>query len=191
MVDKLSVTTQKKQLRKKFLQQRQHLPQSQWHSKSENICQHLLTSSLVQEAQVILAYWSFRQEPDLSYLYRHYQCLWGLPRCHQHNLCWHQWRWGEILTPGNYGVSEPLATAPLIHPDQVDLILVPALACDTNGYRLGYGGGYYDRMLSNLIWQDIPTIGIIFDFAYVSELVREEWDQSLDYVCTDQGLSRC
>ena len=62
------------------------------------------------------------------------------------------------------------------------------MACDQKGYRLGYGGGFYDRLLCQKPWQDIPTMGIIFDFAYVDELPTEEWDQPLDYICTEKGI---
>lgn len=184
----LSTASQKKQLRKQFLRQRQQLSPSEWHSKSKQICQHLLASSLIKKADLILAYCSFKQEPNLNYLFQHHQGLWGLPRCEQKNLIWHQWQWGDDLTQGKYGINQSLSSAPLINPSQVDLILIPALACDHQGYRLGYGAGYYDRMLASPSWQNIPTIGIVFDFAYVTKLIRDKWDQPLNYVCTEIGM---
>ena len=57
---------------------------------------------------------------------------------------------------------EPDARSPLVDPEKVSLILVPCVACDVNGYRLGYGGGFYDRMLGSDRWANKTTIGIVF-----------------------------
>lgn len=71
----------------------------------------------------------------------------------------------------------------------VDLILVPAVACDRHGYRLGYGGGFYDRMLSLNEWTTPPTVGIVFDFAYLPQLPIDRWDKPLQAVCTETGFT--
>jgi 5-formyltetrahydrofolate cyclo-ligase len=83
---------------------------------------------------------------------------------------------------------EPLPTAPLINAEDVDLILVPSVACDRLGYRLGYGGGFYDRLLTNSAWSTKKTIGITFDFACLPRLPIDAWDRPLTAVCTEAGL---
>jgi 5-formyltetrahydrofolate cyclo-ligase len=83
---------------------------------------------------------------------------------------------------------EPLPNSPTLQPVEVDLILVPAVACDYQGYRLGYGGGYYDRLLSSPEWASKPTIGVLFDFAYLPQLPTDTWDIQLHGVCTETGL---
>ena len=191
MKKKLTSLT-KNQLRQKILQVRQSMSAEDWREKSDRICSHLQASPLFEQAKTVLAYVSFRQEPDLSRLFaetsKEGTKIWGFPRCVEKSLIWHQWKPGELLQTGAYGIWEPHADLPIISPLEVDLILVPSVACDQRGYRLGYGGGYYDRMLSSAEWQSIPTLGILFDYAYLTELPIEHWDQPLMGICTEEGL---
>lgn len=91
---------------------------------------------------------------------------------------------------GHYGILEPDPALPQLLAENIDLLLVPAVAIDRGGYRLGYGGGYYDRLRADPCWRQIPTIGIVFDFAYVDSLPIDPWDLPLDAVCTELGLTR-
>jgi 5-formyltetrahydrofolate cyclo-ligase len=104
-------------------------------------------------------------------------------------LSWHQWspRAEIALTAGAYGIMEPSADAPVLAAGQVDLILVPSVACDQQGYRLGYGGGYYDRLLSLPEWANQTTIGIVFEAARVVNLPIDPWDRPLKNICTEAG----
>jgi 5-formyltetrahydrofolate cyclo-ligase len=89
-----------------------------------------------------------------------------------------------------YGILEPDPTLPQLLVENVDLLLVPAVAIDGRGYRLGYGGGYYDRLRADPHWRKIPTIGIVFDFAYIDAVPIDPWDLPLDAACTELGLTR-
>lgn len=177
----------KKQLRKKILDKRKSLTKSEWQTQSDRICHQLQSFSLFNQAETILAYFSIRQEPDLSPLFATKK-KWGFSRCINEFLVWHSWQLGEQLQQGLYNIQEPLINAPLIQPQEVDLILVPTVACDGQKYRLGYGGGFYDRMLSDEQWQNKTTIGIVFDFAYLAQLPVDPWDIKLDYVCTETAI---
>lgn len=179
---------EKPELRRNIIKQRLSLSQDEWREKSQDICTNISNSKLFNKAKIVLAYFSFRQEPDLSYLFSDNTKRWGFPRCIDKSLNWHFWEPQNQLITGKYGINEPHPDAPKINPNQVDLILVPCVACDYQGYRLGYGGGYYDRLLSSPDWQSIPTIGIVFDFAYLSQIPVENWDKKLDYVCTNTKL---
>ena len=177
----------KKQLRRHFLQQRQALSETEWQEKSQQICEKLSQNSLFESAKTILSYFSIHREPDLNSLLS-FNKNWGFSRCVGKTLVWHCWQPGETLQTGNYGILEPVANAPLIVPKTVDLILIPALACDRQGYRLGYGGGYYDRLFAEPVWKNIPKIGIIFGFAQVEKLPVDNWDIPLSGFCTEKAL---
>lgn len=167
---------------------RESISVEEWKENSSRICTHLKSSPLFTQAQTILAYFSFRQEPHLSSLFTDTKHRWGFPRCVGRSLLWHTWKPGEHLQMGAYDIFEPCPDAPPIAPVEVDLILVPSIACDVRKYRLGYGGGYYDRLLSSEEWASKPTIGILFEFAYLPQLPIETWDKPLQGVCTETGL---
>ncbi|WP_107670926.1 5-formyltetrahydrofolate cyclo-ligase [Cyanothece sp. BG0011] len=177
----------KKQLRKRLTEERKNLSKLDWINKSKNICETLEKYPLFQQSKTILAYLSIRQEPDLTSLFST-EHNWGFPRCVKKSLSWHSWQPQDPLIPGKYGILEPSAEAPILTPDTVDLILVPAVACDYNGYRLGYGGGFYDRLLNSPQWSSIPTVGIIFEFALLPHLPCEPWDQKLQAICTENKI---
>jgi len=177
----------KVQLRRQLLKQRRSLPPKLWQENSDRLCQNLITLPIFQSAKTILGYFSLYQEPDLSALFR-YSVTWGFPRCVGQNLAWHRWSVGDSLQTGPYGIAEPEANSPQLSPSEIDLILVPAVACDRRGYRLGYGGGYYDRLFADPLWANIPTIGIIFEFAYLSVLPVEPWDMTVSLICTENRV---
>lgn len=179
----------KKKLRKEIITKRENLSELEWQKKSENICKNLRNNQLFKQAKTVLAYFPIRQEPDLASLFSTKK-NWGFPRCVNKDLIWHSWQPEDPLIPGKYGILEPSPNAPIMSPENVDLILVPAVACDYNGYRLGYGGGFYDRLLNSPQWRSIPTVGIVFEYALLSQLPCEPWDQKLTAICTEhQTLS--
>ncbi|NJM76806.1 MAG: 5-formyltetrahydrofolate cyclo-ligase [Acaryochloridaceae cyanobacterium RU_4_10] len=182
----------KKVLRQTLLQQRKELSDRDWTEKSKAICENIAQTECFRKAKTVLAYFSVRQEPDLSYLWTldaASKC-WGLSRCVGKTLVWHQYNphLPKQVQPGAYGILEPLPTLPLVKPDSVDLILVPAVACDRRGFRLGYGGGFYDRLLAQPEWADKPTIGIVFEFALLNQLDADPWDRPMRSVCTENGF---
>ncbi len=198
----------KAELRRSLLKKRQSMPVEEWREKSDRICTQLLSSPLFTQAKTVLAYFSFRQEPDLSPLFTggqnalkfagknifpatslHPTKIWGFPRCVGNDLSWHVCTPNDSVNVGTYGIPEPHPDAPSIDHAQVDLILVPCVACEYKGYRLGYGGGYYDRLLASPEWASKPTIGIVFDFAYLQQLPIEPWDKPLDTVCTESEFN--
>jgi 5-formyltetrahydrofolate cyclo-ligase len=183
------VNTDKSILRRQLLQQRRELAPELWREWSDRICIQLQNCPQFKRSNTILGYQSCNQEPDLSYLFSNSAKQWGLPRCVGKDLFWHCWQPQAPLVTGAYGILEPSPQLPQLEPDMVDLMLVPAVAIDQSGYRLGYGGGYYDRLRANPLWQKVPTIGITFNFACVEILPIDPWDIRLDAVCTELELN--
>ena len=93
------------------------------------------------------------------------------------------------LLPGPFGLSEPSAQALRADLRLVDAVVVPAVAFDRLGMRLGYGGGYYDRLLPGLR-ADCPRIGLAFDEQIVAELPAEHHDAAVDVVVTPTRVIR-
>jgi 5-formyltetrahydrofolate cyclo-ligase len=92
---------------------------------------------------------------------------------------------GARLVRGVLGIREP-AEAMAVDPAEVDLALVPGVAFDRAGHRLGRGGGYYDRLLPRLT--RATTCGLAFREQVLPALDPAPWDVALDYVCTEDGL---
>jgi len=91
---------------------------------------------------------------------------------------------GAALAPGAFGIHEPLAHWPSVQPD---VLLVPLLAFDARGHRLGYGGGFYDRTLERL---PARTIGIAYAGQEVSSLPAQAHDMALEAILTEAGFRR-
>lgn len=97
-----------------------------------------------------------------------------------------RWRPGEAMEPGAHGTWHPAATAATVVPD---VLLVPLLAFDRGGHRLGYGGGYYDRTLEALRRQrQITAVGLAYAAQEVSEVPADHRDQRLDWIVTEKEM---
>jgi 5-formyltetrahydrofolate cyclo-ligase len=104
-------------------------------------------------------------------------------------LVFRAWESGDPLEARMWGIREPAADRPALEPD---LLLVPLLAFDAAGWRLGYGGGYYDRSLAGLrARKPAVAIGLAFDEQRVDAVPHSDYDQRLDWVLTPRGPHRC
>ncbi len=99
------------------------------------------------------------------------------------------WAPGDELATTTWGIREPLDSAPEVDPD---VVLVPLLAFDVTGFRLGYGGGFYDRTLSQLRRKkSIVAVGIAYDEQKVDAVPHSDYDERLDWVLTPSGPMQC
>jgi len=94
-------------------------------------------------------------------------------------------REGELEESG-MGFMQPAAGAPRVADDEVDLVLIPALAADERGYRIGWGKGFYDRLLPSL--SRAVRVALIFDFQLVAEVPDTPGDERVDYIVTDDRV---
>ncbi|MBK9079344.1 MAG: 5-formyltetrahydrofolate cyclo-ligase [Hyphomicrobium sp.] len=99
------------------------------------------------------------------------------------------WTPGDAMDAAAWGIAEPLPDKPEVEPD---IVLTPLLAFDANGFRLGYGGGFYDRTLAKLrAKKPVVAVGVAYDEQRVDAVPVESYDQRLDWVLTPSGPLRC
>lgn len=142
-----------------------------------------------RSATRILVYLAFGGEPDLSTLLNdHSKSFYttrtedaGEPALTLHRLD------PDALERHRFGFLQPFAAAGPVHPDGIELALVPGLAFDVRGARLGFGMGYYDRLLG-VLDQDAPRVGVAPSALIVPELPSEEHDVPMTHIVTENGV---
>jgi 5-formyltetrahydrofolate cyclo-ligase len=184
-------------VRKKILALRQKLSPWEVQEKSLKIFRKLIEREDYNKSSNIMLYMPFRGEVDTMPIICH--CLENskkviipIAQKESKTLLLSELKAPEKeLAPGTYGILEPLPQ--FIRPfpkENLDLILVPAVAFDLKGFRLGYGAGYYDRFLASLPAK-VLTIGMAFELQIVEEIPVEATDLPVDYVITENQFINC
>ena len=93
----------------------------------------------------------------------------------------------DLVTTASFGILEPAGRAPLILPEEIDFAVVPCLACDKRGFRLGHGGGYYDRYLENAKFAQAL---LCHSAQIVDRLPADAWDIAIRLIVTEQQILR-
>ena len=161
---------------------------------SRRICENILASCLLDDADTVLLYSAKGSEADvtslLDVLIKEEKTV-CFPRCiDSENMVFHKVSELSQLKEGYFGVKEPDISLPIIKREDMEknsLCLVPALAFDEKGYRLGYGKGYYDRFLSGFRGK---TAGIAFDGCLANNLPKDAHDKKTDYIITESQVKR-
>lgn len=138
---------------------------------------------------VVSGFWPLAEELDLRPLLETLSlrgCRVVLPAMtgKDRPLVFRDWKPGDELVPAGFGTLEPAASREARAPD---LLLVPLLAFDRHGYRLGYGGGFYDRSLAELrAVKTVTAVGVAFSTLEVDTVPRNANDQPLDWIVTER-----
>ena len=182
------ITEQKRRLRKECRQIRQELGEPFRTQASQSICNQIEQWPIFQKARVVLSYMPLKSEVDLRpLLEKHPGKTWVLPRIlseENHSMSFHPYDPQRlILHP--LGMAEPQADLPVVAPEQIELVLTPGLAFDRQGWRLGYGGGYYDRFLQAF---GGVSLGVTFNALLREELPRNQNDIRMHWVVSEKGL---
>jgi len=181
-----AVRLAKRALRARCRQVRDELGADCREQASERICKRIEQWDTFRSAKVALTYLPMRGEVDLRTLLDECpQIQWAIPRVVETpvpHLLFHAYQ-PDHLVLHRFGMLEPDPAAPLIIPDQADLILVPGLAYTRSGYRLGYGGGYYDRLLA--LPGRAATLGICYQALLLDEIPRGPHDVPVGSLVTE------
>jgi 5-formyltetrahydrofolate cyclo-ligase len=153
-----------------------------------DLCERVMGALVLPEGCVVSAYWPISSEIDprplMHRLHEDGHAI-ALPvvMARGRPLLFRAWRTGDPLEPAGLGTREPTTDKPELEPR---ILIVPMLAFDRAGYRLGYGGGFYDRTLYGLRQRGkVLAVGVAYAAQELAEVPRGGDDQPLDWVVTE------
>ena len=156
---------------------------------SQEMCRHILGSDMYKNARVIGGYVPLAHEADITSVLQdalEKGKMLALPLCRESSLMtMHRVAALDELVPGRYGISSPQDDAAIIPIEDIDLLLVPLEGIDNAGFRLGKGGGYYDRLLAGA---NITTLGCALTWQWVTLVPRDSWDHPLSACADAHGI---
>ncbi len=189
-----TIDSEKKILRNKILQARQSLSISKRARDSRRIIEKILTNSIFTNAQNIFCYLSLDDEvsthdfiKDASKNKRIF-----LPRICDGVMVPTLYTGHENLVLGKFGILEPqCANMPLVYPE-IDMAIVPGVAFDRAGNRLGMGKGFYDRFLKSYKFDSpIITVALAFDIQVVDKVPTDDYDVPVSFLVTPNEFFTC
>ncbi len=145
----------------------------------------LITLPEYKKSKNICTYYSFRDEVITENYFEDKTKNWFIPKMDGENLAVCPYDENKIEIH-KYNIKEPKTTP--INPEIIDLIIVPALAADKNGYRIGYGKGYYDRLLKKI--PNTKKIIILFSDLLFDNIFPDSHDEKCDIIITDEKIHR-
>ena len=192
-------SSDRSRLRAELRARRRALPPQERASASRQFALILQRSQQLRPGRRIAVYIAHDSEADPSAivrLARRNRCELYLPAIcdyRRRRMEFRRYSIGARLRPNRYGIGEPERdAAPRIAVQRLDLVLVPLVAVDPRGTRMGTGAGFYDRCLQHLragrSWRRPKLIGVGYEFQRVAQLAARAWDVPLDALLTEKGL---
>ena len=169
----------KKVLREKYKVIRNNIIDKK--EKDNNILENLIT---ILNKDKIMFYYSIKGEPNIENIVNIENKKFYLPYCEQNNLVVREYD-KYCLVEDDKGIISSF----LVTNDNVDIVIVPAIACNYKGYRLGYGFSYYDRFFVDK--PNIIKICVVYEDCLITEDFQDEWDIPFDYIVTEKRVIRC
>lgn len=178
---------EKDKIREKLLSERHKLRKSDVSGKSKSIYKRLVNFSEIKTSKRILVYLAINSEVDTKRLI-HFLISSGkelfVPAFDNNRWLISKFSGFDNLEKGPYGILQPVDKS-RVESKVIDVAIVPGIAFDKDGVRLGYGKGVYDRLLKN--FKGIK-IALAYDFQIVEKLPQEEHDLSVDFIISQQRL---
>ncbi len=183
--------TWRKHLRRELLAHRQALPADHIHALRLSVDRHLEHGFPGLARGVVAFCWPIRNEYDARHLMRRLRergATTALPVVLAPNspLIFREWHPGVVMSLGKLDIPYPKAGSELTP----DTVLLPMNAFDRGGYRLGYGGGFFDRTLEALKNRRPLVIGVAYEAGAIETIYPQPWDIPVDYVVTERGTYR-
>jgi len=181
----------RKALRKEMRLRRRAVAPVRRRLANRSIVTRLIALPAYRRARALAVYWPADGEPDVRALARH---AWSqgkrvyLPVVRRSGaMRFAPWRRGGKLRRNRYGIAEPVGALRLVAAPRLDLLVMPLVAFDERGHRLGMGGGYYDRALAGR--RRLPVlVGAAFSFQQAPAIPAQPWDVPIEFVITERGL---
>jgi 5-formyltetrahydrofolate cyclo-ligase len=168
-----------------MLERRNKLNSLEIAKRSKRIQEFVINSKEFRQAKVIGAYFAFGSEVTTELIIERAKALVkkiALPRVEEDKITFYELSSIKSLIRGRFGIMEP---PPFMQISEIDILVVPGIAFDKTGSRLGYGKGYYDRLLSG---KRTFSIGLAYSFQLLENLPYDRYDKRLDAIASEDGL---
>jgi len=185
----------KAQIRQEILRKRDNIPPVVRSAKNKMILERMLSLEEFKNAGIIFFFASFRTEVDTTEMIKSAHSSGKrvlLPKVDKdrHELLLYEIRDFSELAPGYMGIPEPSFQGRQMSINDADIVIIPGAGFDASGNRIGYGGGYYDRLLSGL-QKDSPVIAPAYEEQVVDSIPSEPHDIRVQMIVTDRRVIRC